>query len=115
MKTQKNNHIRPYGDKLNDGMVQLSFSLPARVGVAKEAGQELAAKMGLLEPQVVFEKAIGDGFTFVILYGKCSHSVDVSALRVDNAIEESMDFSQVNDFIRQKLKRKINTVSYHRN
>lgn len=110
MKTQKNNYIRPYGDKLNDGMMQLSFTLPARVGVAKEASQELAAKMGLLEPQVVYEKDIGDGFTFVIVYGKCSHSVDVSTIRADNAIDERMDFSQVNDLIRKKLKRKIVVV-----
>jgi beta-lysine 5,6-aminomutase beta subunit len=107
MKTRKDNCIRPYGDKLNDGMVQLSFTLPAKAGVAKEAGQKLASKMGLLEPQVVFEKDIGEGFTFVIVYGRCSHCVDVSAIRTGKAVDESMDFYQVNDFIRQKLKRKI--------
>jgi beta-lysine 5,6-aminomutase beta subunit len=107
MKTRKDNRIRPYGDKLNDGMVQLSFTLPLKVEVAKEAGQKLASKMGLLEPQVVFEKDIGEGFTFVIVYGRCSHSVDVSTIRAGKAVDESMDFYQVNDFIKQKLKRKI--------
>ncbi len=107
MKTRKDNRIRPYGDKLNDGMVQLSFTLPVKVELAKEASQKLASKMGLLEPQVVFEKDIGEGFTFVIVYGRCSHWVDVSAIRAGKAIDESMDFYQVNDFIRQKLKRKI--------
>lgn len=107
MKTRKDNRIRPYGDKLNDGMVQLSFTLPVKVELAKEASQKLASKMGLLEPQVVFEKDIGEGFTLVIVYGRCSHWVDVSAIRAGKAIDESMDFYQVNDFIRQKLKRKI--------
>lgn len=110
MKTRKDNCIRPYGDKLNDGMVQLSFTLPVNAELAKEAGQRLASKMGLLEPQVVFEKDIGEGFTFVIVYGRCSHSVDVSTIRSDKVIDESMDFYQVNDFIKQKLNRKIVVV-----
>ena len=110
MKTRKNNCIRPYGDKLNDGMVQLSFSLPVKAELAKEAGEKLASKMGLLEPQVVFEKDIGEGFTFVIVYGRCGHSVDVSTIRSDKVIDEGMDFYQVNDFIKHKLNRKIVVV-----
>ena len=46
-------NVRPYGDTLDDGMVQLSFTLPAPLtGAAKEAARQLVANMGLEEPAV---------------------------------------------------------------
>src|SRR4029077_11720872 len=38
-------HLRPYGDKWNDGIVQVSFTLPLRLTpVATEAAKRYAAK-----------------------------------------------------------------------
>jgi len=55
--------VKPYGDTLNDGMVQLSFTLPVPYGdEAKEAARQLAMKMGLEEPSVVYAKDLV-GFT----------------------------------------------------
>lgn len=83
--------IRPYGDAMDDGMVQLSFSLPVPNGeAAKEAARLLAGKMGLTEPQVVHAKDIGEGFTFVILFGKSRHAVDVTDIRVVKPIAVQM-------------------------
>ncbi len=40
--------VKPYGDTLNDGMVQTSFTLPVPYGdEATEAARQLAKKMGL--------------------------------------------------------------------
>jgi len=103
----KTNYIKPYGDKLNDGMVQMSFSLPVKVDLAQEAARKLAFKMGLAEPQVVFHEDIGDGFTFVVVYGKCTHSIDASVIKADKTVGESMDFYEINAFVKKKVKRKI--------
>ncbi|MFA6657491.1 MAG: OAM dimerization domain-containing protein, partial [Mesotoga sp.] len=49
--------ITPYGDTMNDGKVQLSFTLPAPFGPeADEAAKLLIRKMGLKNPQIVFSK-----------------------------------------------------------
>jgi hypothetical protein len=49
--------VKPYGDTMNDGMMQLSFTLPVPYGEeANEAAKILAKKMGLDEPAVVFPK-----------------------------------------------------------
>ena len=46
--------VKPYGDTMNDGMVQLSFTLPVPDGdEAIEAARQIVKKMGLTEPSVV--------------------------------------------------------------
>ena len=45
---------KPYGDTMNDGMMELTFTLPVPYGEeANEAAKQLAKKMGLDEPAVV--------------------------------------------------------------
>ena len=40
--------VRPYGDTLDDGVVQLSFTLPLEWSeAADEAARQLVAKLGL--------------------------------------------------------------------
>lgn len=70
--------VRPYGDTRGDGMVQLSFTLPVAHGLEAEgAAIALAAKMGLEPAMVVHSKPIGSGFTFVVVYGRVTHLVDL--------------------------------------
>ncbi|WP_018133032.1 lysine 5,6-aminomutase subunit beta [Effusibacillus pohliae] len=100
--------IRPYGDTLDDGMVQLSFSLPIPYGdEAKEAARQLAVKMGLAEPQVVHAADIGEGVTFFVLFGKCRHTVDVTQIKVVKAKAKRMNFKEINEYIQTHIGRKI--------
>ena len=104
--------VMAYGDTLNDGKVQLSFSLPVRYGPeAIEAAKQLAAKMGLEDVDVVCAHDLGGPFTFFIVYGKCRHSVDVTALSVPRIAIDSMGFDELNEFVRAHLDRKIVVVA----
>ena len=77
--------IKPYGDTINDGKTQLSFTLPVSAGEeAIEAAKQLMRKMGFDNPQVVYSKELTEGFTFFNCYGNCSHTVDFSAIKVPN-------------------------------
>ena len=68
--------VKPYGDTMNDGMIQMSFTLPVPAGEeANEAAKVLAKKMGLDEPGVVYSKDLGIGYTYFVVYGKCQHTV----------------------------------------
>ena len=61
--------VKPYGDTMNDGKVQLSFTLPVPVGdEAIEAAKQLIRKMGMENPQVVFYKELTPGYTFFFFY-----------------------------------------------
>lgn len=107
---KQNTIVRPYGDTPDDGMVQMSFSLPLSESLAKAAALDLAAKTGLSEPRVVHHQDIGGGFTFCIVYGKCVHTTDTSKLTVDNAVQQGMDFDTVNGYIGKTLRRPIVVV-----
>ncbi len=103
--------VKPYGDTLNDGKVQLSFTLPLDVSPeAREAARKLANKMGLEEVSVVEMKELGEGFSFFILYGKCRHSVDVGQIRVARVETDTMSYYEVNDYIKKNINRKVTVV-----
>jgi len=103
--------LRPYGDTLNDGVVQLSFTLPAPLSATtKEAARQLVLKMGLQEPAVVYAEALSDQFSFFILYAKCLESVNALAIAVPEVQLQLMTKDEVDEFIRAKLHRKLNVV-----
>jgi len=100
--------IKPYGDTLNDGMVQMSFTLPVPYGdEASEAARQLASKMGFDEPAVVYSKDLGIGYTYFIMYGKCTHTVDYTTVEVPKVDIEFMDRDQVEEYIRENIKRPV--------
>jgi len=92
--------VRPYGDTLGDGVVQVSFSLPLpRSPEAEEAARQLALRMGLDEPQVYHQADLGYGFSFYILYGRCRHSVDVTRILTPKVRSPDWTFEEINDRI----------------
>ena len=100
--------VKPYGDTMNDGMVQMSFTLPVLAGdEANEAAKQLAKKMGLDEPNVVFFKDLGVDFTYFIVYGKCQHTVDYSSIKVPKVEGEVMDRLECEKYIKENIKRDV--------
>lgn len=103
--------VKPYGDTLNDGMTQLSFTLPIPFGPeAEEAARRLAIKMGLEEPSVVHSEDLGVGYTMFVVYGKCTHTVDYENIEVPKVDVDVMDKSAVEEFIKENIKRDITIV-----
>lgn len=103
--------IKPYGDTMNDGKVQLSFTLPVPAGdEAIEAAKQLIKKMGMQNPQVVFFRELTEGFTFFNCYGSCEHTVDYSSIYVPKVESTKWDMAETDDFIRENIGRKIVVV-----
>ena len=100
--------VRAYGDTMNDGKVQLSFTLPVKNDEkGAEAARLLAKKMGLNDPSVVHRQTLDETFTFYIVYGSCVHSVDYTSIQVLEVETETMDMEQVNEYIRRNIGRKV--------
>ncbi len=100
--------VKPYGDTLNDGMTQVSFTLPVPYGEeGSEAAKILARKMGLDEPNVVYSKDQGGGYTFFIVYGKCQHTVDYTSIKVTKVEVEVMDRLECAEYIKENIKRNV--------
>lgn len=100
--------VKPYGDTMNDGKVQVSFTLPIEDGErAVEAAKELAKKMGLDDPSVAYHNALDKNFTFFVLYGSLTHTVDYTSIHAFTIDVHTMDMGEVDKFIKENLKRKI--------
>lgn len=100
--------IKPYGDTMNDGKVQVSFTLPVpNTDAAAEAARRFALKMGLAEPNVALAKSLDENFTFFVVYGSCVHTVNYQDIRVERPQEPTMEMEQINEYIRSHFGRKI--------
>ena len=103
--------IKPYGDTMNDGKVQLSFTLPVPCGAeAVEAAKQMLKKMGLENPQVVFYQELTPGFTFFNCYGSLVHTVDYTDIHVPKVESTVMDMHQTDEYIREHIGRKLVVV-----
>src|SRR5438477_11573322 len=101
-------NIRPYGDTANDGIVQLSFTLPLPLNArAREAARRYAMLMGINNPLVAHAESIDKEFTFFVIYGACTHTIDLDhiPILVDDLAHDELDFYEINALIEQRLKR----------
>jgi beta-lysine 5,6-aminomutase beta subunit len=103
--------IRPYGDATDDGLVQLSFTLP--IGASergRQAALELAKKMGFDRPQVVHMDGMGPDYTLFIVYGSTTHTIDPDLVEVRERDFPLISPPEVNRLIREGLKRQLVVV-----
>jgi len=100
--------VKPYGDTMNDGKMQISFTLPVPAGdEAVEAAKQLLKKLNFENPQVVFYKELTEGFTFFNCYGNCTQNVDFTNIHVPKVESNKMDMHETDIFIREHIGRKI--------
>jgi len=103
--------VKPYGDTLNDGAVQLSFTLPVDWSeVADEAARQLVGKMGFTDVAVVEGRSIASGFSFFVVYARTPVAIDVSTIVASSAIRESLSMEQVDELIGKRVGRKLKVV-----
>jgi len=100
--------VRPYGDRRDDGVVQLSFVLPVPAGErAREAGAELARRMGLADVHVAAAERAAEGYTFFVVYGRTPLSVDWESIQVPEAVARKRGFEELNDLVAREVGRRI--------
>ncbi|MCX7642008.1 MAG: cobalamin-dependent protein [Elusimicrobiales bacterium] len=102
------NLVKPYGDTLNDGAMQLSFTLPIPFGgKAKECAKKYLEKLGFKDINIVNMSYLSDEFTFFIAYVKSDLAIDYDSVEYISAIEKSMSMDEINNFIKEYIKRKV--------
>jgi len=103
--------LAPYGDTLNDGKVQLSFTLPVKNDEkGTEAAILLGKKMGLLDPLVAESISLEDNFTMYVVYGSVLHTINYNKIKVEKIESDVMSKYEVEDFIEREVKREIVVV-----
>ncbi len=100
--------IRPYGDRKDDGVVQLSFVLPVpRSEKAKEAALAFSKKMGFREALVATMEPAASNYTFFVVYGRTDHMLDYNEIDVPEVIVRKLGFDELNARIERELGRKV--------
>src|SRR5260370_11856315 len=63
--------IRPYGDRRDDGVVQLSFTFPVPLTEkAKEAAAQFVRKLGFSDVKVAAAEPAAANYTFFVVYAR---------------------------------------------
>ncbi|WP_051799578.1 lysine 5,6-aminomutase subunit beta [Catenuloplanes japonicus] len=92
-------------------MVQTSFTLPVPAGRrADGAALQLAAKMGMEPAMLVHSRAMGDGHTFFVVYGRVRHAVDLGAVTVAERDFPLLTATEINTAVKRRLRRKLAIV-----
>jgi beta-lysine 5,6-aminomutase beta subunit len=100
--------IRPYGDRRDDGVVQLSFVLPVPAGErAREAAAELARRMGMEQVHVAAMEAAAEDYTFFVVYGRTSAGVDWGKIQIPEVLSRKRGFDELNAYALHEVGRRI--------
>lgn len=100
--------VKAYGDTLDDGRVQMSFTLPVSLDdVSKEAAKRMALLMGLDNAAVVHAEDMGFGFSFYVVYGQCRHQVDLNSIQVVKPEFEALEKDEILRIIEEDIKRDV--------
>ncbi|MCQ2548292.1 MAG: cobalamin-dependent protein [Clostridia bacterium] len=103
--------VKPYGDTMNDGKVELAFTLPVPYGEeAEECAKQLVKKMGFDEPNVTYYHELCPGYTFFVVYGASQATIDFTAINVPKVEGTVMDRVECGEWIGENIGRDIVVV-----
>jgi len=99
-------NLKAYGDTLNDGMLQLSFTLPVKnSNKAKEAAKIYLKKMGYENIYITTMENAGDGFSFFVAYAKHEATVDFTEIDAPEIEVKARSLKDIDKLIDKNFKR----------
>jgi beta-lysine 5,6-aminomutase beta subunit len=105
---ENSNIIKPYGDTLNDGRMQLSFALPVEANEkGKEAAKRLLKEMRMDDIEICYFKDLSGGFTHFVAYATTNATVDTSKIKVKTVEMPSLDMDEIDEYIEQNIGREL--------
>jgi len=109
--TVPSKHLKAYGDRQGDGMIQLSFVLELPPSArAKEAARRFAELHGVKEALVTAMEPCAEGYTYFVVYGHSHHSIDPSVIDVPEVRTQALPREEIEHRVKARLGRKIIVV-----
>lgn len=100
--------LKPYGDILGDGTVQLSFTLPVEPSPeAREAAMQLVQKMGFDSIKVATMEKAAHGFSFFVIYGNTRFVLDYTKIKVLKVELQKKSRDEIDSIIESRIGRKL--------
>ncbi len=100
--------LRAYGDRRDDGVLQLSFTLPVPLSEkAKEAALQYCKALGLQDVKVASAEAAARHYTFFVVYAKSPVVLDYAAIDVPEVVFKKLAFDELNELIETEIGRRV--------
>jgi beta-lysine 5,6-aminomutase beta subunit len=100
--------IRAYGDRRDDGVIQISFTLPVPLSdKAKEAARLFCTRLGLLDVKVAAAEPAADNYTFFVVYARADVSLDYADIDVPEVVFRKLGFDDLNKLIEDRISRRV--------
>jgi beta-lysine 5,6-aminomutase beta subunit len=99
--------VRLYGDRMDDGLIQLSFTIPMPAcDEARVAAQMFCEKMGLSKISVVSMEPIDRQFTAFVVYAVLDVTISTAGIVVPKLDYPLFGFDEINDMLKRHIDRK---------
>lgn len=96
--------IKAYGDRVDDGAIQMSLTFPVSASEeAKAAAKLYVEKLGLKDVKVIHMEPMGEQFTFFVIYAHAEHSVNLKNIKVPKIDTTYMDFKTLSKFMQEHI------------
>lgn len=103
--------VMPYGDLLNDGAMQLSFTFPVPSGdQAREAAKKYVEKLGFKNVLVAHTESMGENLCYFVVYAQATQTIDYTKVKVPRAHFEKMDYDQIQAYAQKHFKKRLVVV-----
>jgi len=100
--------LRPYGDIMDDGAIQLAFTLPVEASPeAREAAVQLTQKMGFDQIKVATMEKAAQGFSFFVIYARLKHTIDFTQIKVLKVEAPKRSRDEIDGTIKSQIGRKL--------
>ena len=103
--------IRAYGDHHDDGLMQLSFTLPVKASdQAREAARLYLEKLGFKKPLISWMESMGENFSFFVGYGHTDVSLDFTQVQVIKPEFPILPYEDLIELVKKEIGRTIVVV-----
>ncbi|MCM0604736.1 MAG: cobalamin-dependent protein [Xanthomonadaceae bacterium] len=100
--------LKPYGDIMDDGTVQIAFTLPVEPSPeAREAAVQFAQQMGFQNVKIATMDKAGNGFAFFVIYGNTNFTIDFTQIEVLKVDAKKRSRDEIDEIIKTKIGRKL--------
>ncbi len=100
--------LKAYGDRLDDGAIQLSFTFPVSASPeAKEAARRYVEGLGLTKVSIATMEPMGDGFCHFVAYGVAKHFLDFTKIKVPKVEMQQIDYATLKEYMERHLEKPL--------
>lgn len=100
--------LKPYGDIMGDGTIQICFTLPVDASAeAREAAVQIVEKMGLDQIKVATMESVGRGFSMFVVYANVKVPVDFTKIEVVKVEAQKRARDELDELIKTQIGRKL--------